>query len=277
MTGQTVDRSDPVPATRSRRLWRPAVRALLDGALPLIDKRMAESVRPFDRPEMLRPHLASRKFAWTHYGIFVPRLPGPFRYLNTMTLIGATGTVVFDNDYLAAPDARNTATVLSSTAAPGHHFYRAYDAADECAFEEDGSRIAFGDNLIIENSYPNFRVTGRYDSFDVDLEIVATDQASWFVRNPVYDHVSLLAQCSGTIASPDGPVSISAPCTVEYARCMTPQSLTRRALPESWKLPADFFTYQIVQLDDRHQLLLTDVPSVRGYGVQARLHSDCRR
>jgi hypothetical protein len=36
-------------ATRSRRLWRPAVRALLDGALPLIDKRMAESVRPFDR------------------------------------------------------------------------------------------------------------------------------------------------------------------------------------------------------------------------------------
>ncbi len=266
MTGQTVDRSDPVPATRSRRLWRPAVRALLDGALPLIDKRMAESVRPFDRPEMMRPHLASRKFAWTHYGIFVPRLPGPFRYLNIMTLIGATGTVVFDNDYLAAPDARNTATVLSSTAAPGHHFYRAYDAADECAFEEDGSRIAFGDNLIIDNSYPKFRVTGRYDSFDVDLEIVASDQASWFVRNPVYDHVSLLAQCSGTISSPDGPVSISAPCTVEYARCMTPQSLTRRALPESWKLPADFFTYQIVQLDDRHQLLLTDV---RASGVTA--------
>ena len=72
-------------------------------------------------------------------------------------------------------------------------------------------------------------------------------------------------------------VSISAPCTVEYARCMTPQSLTRRALPESWKLPADFFTYQIVQLDDRHQLLLTDVRASGVYGVQARLHSDCRR
>ena len=132
-------------------------------------------------------------------------------------------------------------------------------------------------NLIIENSYPNFRVTGRYDSFDVDLEIVATDQASWFVRNPVYDHVSLLAQCSGTIASPDGPVSISAPCTVEYARCMTPQSLTRRALPESWKLPADFFTYQIVQTGRPASVVAHRCSSVRGYGVQARLHSDCRR
>ncbi|MGK4590809.1 DUF6670 family protein [Amycolatopsis sp. w19] len=80
----------------------------------------------------------------------MPRLPAPLRYLNTMTFIGATGTVCFDNDHLARPDARRTATVLSSTAAPGHHHYRAYDTRTDCRFAADGSRLAWGEDLVIE-------------------------------------------------------------------------------------------------------------------------------
>lgn len=266
MTESVANRPAAHTPPRSRRVWRPFVRALLNGALPLVDKRMAESERPFDRADTLRPHVHSHRYAFTHFGIFVPSLPEPFRYLNTMTLIGSSGTVLFDNDYLAAPDVRDTATVLSSTAAPGHHFYAAYDAGAGTVHAADDTRITFGDNLVIENTYPHFRVTGRYGTFDVDLAVEAQDQVSWFVRNPIYDHLSLLAQCTGTITDGDTTVDISAPCTVEYARCMTPQSLTRRALPAPAKLPVDFFTYQIVQLDDRNQLLLTDV---RAAGVTA--------
>jgi hypothetical protein len=47
--------------------------------------------------------------------------------------------------------------------------------------------------------------------------------------------------------------------SVEYAHSATPHLFARRVLPERWKLPADFFTYQFINLDERTQLLLTDV------------------
>lgn len=48
---------------------------------------------------MLRPHATSGPWTATHYGVFIPQLPAPHRYLNTMTLIGATdwGLAVLDD------------------------------------------------------------------------------------------------------------------------------------------------------------------------------------
>lgn len=241
---------------------RPLASPLLHGLLPRIDHRIEESSRPFDRPELLRPHVDSRLWAATHYGVFIPQLPEPLRYLNTMTLIGAAGAVVFDNDYLARPDARRTTTVLSSTAAPGHHHYRAYDSHCDCNFGDDGTLLAWSDDLIIEADHPVYRLTARYENFGADLTVTATDQVSWFIRSPVYDHLSLLATFSGSV---DG-TEVAGLCTVEYARFMSPQSLSAKPLPEPLKLPIDFFTYQIINIDDRTQLLLTDV---RAAGVTA--------
>ena len=76
--------------------------AVIDGLLPLVDRRLAASRRPFDLPQILKPHARSRVWATTHYGVFVPDLPAPHRYLNTMTLLGASGTELFDLDHLAA-------------------------------------------------------------------------------------------------------------------------------------------------------------------------------
>ncbi|WP_256670731.1 DUF6670 family protein [Nocardia cyriacigeorgica] len=238
---------------------RMAARALLSGLAPRVDRRVIESSRPFDRPDMMRPHQDSSLWAWTHYGIFIPRLPGRHRYLNTMTLIGATGSVCFDNDYLAVADARHTSTVFSSTAHAAQRHYRAYDTRTECEFAADGSVLRWGEDLEIAGTYPNFTLAGRYSGFRVDAEITATAQASWFVRTPVYDHVSLLATCRGTLTDADGSVEFETLCTVEYARCVSPQALTARPVPECLKLPVDFFTYQIINLDHRTQLLLTDV------------------
>lgn len=47
---------------------------------------------------------------------------------------------------------------------------------------------------------------------------------------------------------------------------MTPQGLLGRPLPPQLKIPVDFFTYHIVRLNKRTQLLLTDV---RVLGVTA--------
>ncbi|WP_408066073.1 DUF6670 family protein [[Mycobacterium] zoologicum] len=231
---------------------------------PPVDRRMANSCRALPAGYRMRPHLDSRLWAWTHFGVFVPRLPDPYRYINTMTLLGATGTEIFDNDALAAPDVRNTSTVFSSTAYADQHHYRAYDAATECAFADDGSMLRWGDDLELDIRLPEVRVRGRYATFSLDLDLTVTRQASFFVDTPIYQHLSLLAPYRGTITDGAGETAIRGLGTFEYARCAGHQGLSRKPVPARLKLPVDFFTYQVLQLDDRTQLLLTKV-SARGH------------
>jgi len=233
-------------------------RAVLGGLLPLADRRLEASRQPYDGTPEPVPHADSRLWAWTHFGVFVPLLPEPHRYLNTMTLIGATGAELFDNDPMVGDDAREFATVLSSTAQGDEHHYRGYDFA-ECAFEADGSSLAWGDHLTIEVALPVVRVAGRYESFEVDLELAVTDRVSYFIRSPIYQHFSLLAPFTGTIRDARGETAVSGLGTFEYARALGHQSLSSKALPVPAKLPLDFFTYQVIQLDERTQLLLTEV------------------
>lgn len=236
-----------------------AVRQLLERVAPLVDQRLRASTRPFERRDLFRPHPDSHLWGWTHFGVFLPDLPAPYRYLNTMTLIGATGTVCFDNDELAAPDVRNTTTVLSSTAHADHVHYEAYDASTACEFAEDGSTLAWAEDLTIEVALPRVTVAADYASFGARIELETTRVASYFVRTPAYDHVSLLAPYRLTLTDAAGSHEHSGLGTVEYARSVTPQALRRRALPDRLKVPADFFTYQIIDLDADTQLLLTDV------------------
>lgn len=236
-----------------------AAAPLLTRAIPLIDRRLAASTTPFDRAEIMRPELHSRRWAWTHYGFFVPDLPEPYRYVNTMTLIGSTGTTVFDNTTVAAGDARTSTTVLSSTAQDGHHHYRAYDGDADCDFAADGSRLVWGDDLQIDCTHPEYRVRGDYGAFAVDLTLRATDQVSYFVDTPIYQHFSVLAPYRGTLTDGDRTVEVAGLGTVEYARCSTPQVLRRRPVGPGLRLPVDFFTYQVVPLTGDTQLLLTDV------------------
>lgn len=232
---------------------------LVKGLLPRIDSRLEASRRPFDTPDILRPHADGGRWTATHYGVFIPDLPAPHRYLNTMTLIGATGAELFDNDYLSSNDARRTATVLSSTAADNQHHYQAYDTVRDCEFTTDGTVLRWGKNLEILADYPYFTVRGRYQDFSADLFLTATDQVSYFVKTPVYDHLSLLATYRGVIEDSNGSTTVEGLGTVEYARFTTHQSVTRRPLPRLLKLPVDFFTYQIINIDAETQILLTDV------------------
>lgn len=250
------------PAVGSNAIMSLASRLIVGALLPRIDHAVEESVRPFQQPEMLRPNTHSNRYGWTHYGIFLPGLPAPHKYCNLMTLLGTTGTVMFDNDYLVTGKPRDTATLLSSTAAGDTHHYRAYSIKEECKIREDGSLVTFGDNLSIRGTYPRYEIEAAYDDFRLDITLECTDTVSWFVRNAVYDHLSLLATCTGTLTQAGATIPVNTLCTFEYARCASPHALVNRVLPEAWKLPADFFTYQIINLDDSTQLLLTDVRSL---------------
>jgi hypothetical protein len=261
-------------------------RLIVNGLLPRIDRRLDASRKPFTDQSILRPHASSGPWTATHYGVFIPDLDSPYRYLNTMTLIGAIGAELFDNDYLTVADARHTATVLSSTASGDQHHYRAYDSQRDCHFAPDGSVLRWGEDLQIEVDFPRVTVRGRYQHFSADIELTVTDQVSYFVKTPIYDHLSLLAEYTGVIADATGATAINGLGTFEYARFLSHQSLTRRALPSQLKLPVDFFTYQIIDLGNRTQVLLTDVRArgaiacrlahVRVLGKSTEVYTDVR-
>lgn len=231
----------------------------LAAALRLLDRSVPMSRKPFLRPELLRPRLDSRRYGSVHYGVFFPSLPEPHRYLNVMTLIGMTGTVGFDNDHLVSGNPRQVATLLTSTAADSAYHYRAYDVADECEFAEDGSLLRFGDALTITGEYPEYRVQLHYGELEFDVVVSTTDTVSYFVRNVVYDHLSLLSRYRGTLRYRGEVTEVAGLCTFEYAACFTAHTLLHRPMPAAFKVPIDFFTYQIVNLDESTQLLLTKV------------------
>lgn len=257
--GATLDRLAPI---------------LVNRVLPAIDRRRNGSVQPFDDALIMRPELDSKMWAWTHYGFFVPDLPEPFRYVNTMTLIGSTGARIFENGVIAAADVRKNTTVFGSTAYGDHHHYRAYDGDRDCDFADDGSHLRWGQDLTIDCAHPAYRVSGRYESFAVDLELEATDQVSYFVRTPIYQHFSVLAPYRGTVTSGAESIEVEGLGTVEYARCMTPQSVQSSPVGPRLRLPVDFFTYQVVPLNATTQLLLTDV---RANGASACRLAQIRR
>ncbi|GED98670.1 DUF6670 family protein [Gordonia crocea] len=252
-----------------------AARLIVDGVAPRLDRRITASREPYTGTPAMRPHVGANRWAWTHYGVFIPSLPAPHRFLNVMTLIGATGTELFDNTVSAnaSADARLATTVLSSTAHAAQHHYAGYDAAADGSFADDGSSLRWATDLAVERSGNRVSVAGRYDTFEIELDLSLTDQVSYFTHTPVYQHLSLLAPYRGAITDlvDDTTTTISGLGTVEYARCAGPQSLLRRPVGRLLRLPVDFFTYQIIQLDEVTQLLLTDV-TARGAVAARTVH-----
>jgi len=231
----------------------------LTRGLGRLDDHHAATAQPFSSPEIMRPEHTSRTYAWAHYGLFIPSLAEPHRYLNAMIMVGNNGTICFDNDHHIGRDARRTSSVLSSTAHHRTHHFRVYDVDRDCHFEPDGSSLVWADDLTIHADHPTYRFEGSFEQYSFAVEATVTPQATWFVRAPIYDHVSLLAECSGWIEDREGRREFRELGSVEYARCAGIQSLMRRPLREQHKVPVDFFTYQIINLGQDVQILLADV------------------
>lgn len=225
---------------------------------PLMDHAIKDSSLPFDRPHLMRPHTDSLRYCWVHYGVMLPDLPEPHRLFNIMSLIGMTSMTCFDNDYMIIDSPRQTATLSLASALMRPHHVRGYSIARECEFRPDGSLLRFGEDLTISGHYPNYVVSGSSGDFSIQLQITCTDKVSWFTRSFLYEHLSLLSEYSGKIIHAGVTTPIKGLGTFEYAKSSGLYSLVSKTVPDAWKLPMEFFTYQIINLDARTQLLLVD-------------------
>lgn len=176
----------------------PAIRRTLTALNRGLDSADTWSPRPFSEPDVMVPNVGSRRCGWTHYGVMIPDLPEPHRFFSAMSLIGATGSLAFDNDYALADEPRRNASVVVGTAASHPAHFGNYSTANDFISNPDGSLIQFGNELTIAGGYPHYRLTGRFGGVEADLRLTNTDKVNWFFRNPVYKHFSLLTEYRGS-------------------------------------------------------------------------------
>lgn len=222
-----------------------------------LDKAVKYSTTPFSEPDIIRPRTDGIFYTWTHYGIFFPLLPEPHRYLNIMILLGTPGALAFDHDDITLGDPRKTATFFSSTAAVDEHLLKAYIIPEQTNIQDNGTTIELGEEVSIQGTLPNIHLKGAYHGLSFEFDLDVTDQISWFIKTPIYDHFSLLANFKGQLEYQGKVTPAEGLCTYEYARATGAHGVVKKLLPEPYKLPLDFFTYQIINLTDSTQLLLT--------------------
>lgn len=225
----------------------------------LIDSAEDYSVIPFEHESIIRPRLNEKFFSWTHYGIFIPNLPEPHRYLNIMIFLGTPSALAFDHDDLISKkkSPRRTATFFSSTAATQGSLLQAYDFDDECTISENGDVIQLGNDVKITGKLPNIHLEGNYLGLAFNFKLDVTHHVSWFLKNSIYDHLSLLSRIEGTLNDGQHVYKIQDLCTYEYARSVGMHSVYSSLVPREHKIPLDFFTYQIINVDSFTQILLT--------------------
>lgn len=233
------------------------IRRTLSTLMRITDNAEESSRLPFREPSIMVPNLDSRRYGWTHYGVMIPDLPEPHRFFSAMSLIGATGSLAFDTDHALADHPRRNASVVVGTAAshPGH--FGNYSPGRDFQSAPDGSLVQFGDELTIAGRYPNYRLTGRFGGVNADLRLTNTDKVTWFVRNPVYKHLSLLTEYRGTFSTASQTTEVAGLCAFEYGACPSPYQVRSTPLPPALKAPLDLFVYQIVNLGSGEQVLLS--------------------
>ena len=234
----------------------------------LITRKFVESVdhsqrmagTPFDPQTSVAPPRGS--YTTVHYGIMVPGLPEPFRYVNVIALIGQPKARLFANPHLIKTSARNTANLLVGTATATPDHFKGYDVTKDCEFANDGSKLRFGDDLVVEGLYPNFLVRREGHDFNMVLSLQATNKIANFANliGGLYEHWSLLCRYTGQLELGDKTTKVDGLCTFEYARA------------KNVNLPLRFFTYHVINIDESTQVLMVVVLGPLGMEVQRRVY-----
>lgn len=213
-------------------------------------------------PTTFPPHVGSRRWAWTHYGVMVPDLPDPHRFLACMALVGTTGSRIFDTDHARVDGPRHSSSLVAGTAATATvdpDGLRQHSTRYDGHLAADGSFVRLGDDLTIVGTGRERRVTIRRPDvgFTAELDLTLTDAVTWFARGPVWEHLSVLSRYAGSITFAGATEEVAGTGTFEWARSAGLHAVVPWGLPGRLKVGADSFAYCIIDLDADTQLLLS--------------------
>ncbi|MCU4415274.1 hypothetical protein KTH71_14755 [Acinetobacter sp. WU_MDCI_Axc73] len=207
-------------------------------------------------------HTPQGKYTCVHYGMMFPNLSAPFNFLNLLVVVGQPKIKLFKNEHLIKTSAIDTANVLVGTAIGTPDHFNGYSVKNDCELMSNGSSLRFADDLLIEGKYPHFHATREGHDFNFDLKIEATDKVANFVElvGGLYQHWSLLCKYEGFLDYKGKKTEVQGLCTYEYAR------------GADINLPMRFFTYQIINIDEKTQVLLVEVIGPMNSVIQQRVY-----
>ncbi|MPW44767.1 DUF6670 family protein [Acinetobacter guerrae] len=225
---------------------------------PLVDQSNIFSRQIFQLETIIQPYFEHHFYSCSRYAFNFPELITPFHYLNISAVLGTTGLLCFDQDELQRGTARNNATVFMSTALKNTGFLKGYTLdSEEVIHIKD--KILFGRELLIEGVYPEFRLKGDYSGIQFNVLINLSRQASWMIKTPLCDHFSLMMHYEGIFEFEGEHYPVSGIGSFEFSRSATPHSLIPQALAITEKIPVNFMTYQVLNLDAQRQVIFYKV------------------
>ena len=224
-----------------------------------MDRAATRAGIPFSDAAMIRPNIDQWLFNVSHYGVMIPNLPEPFCYFSLMAILGTAGNQLIDTDHMLVDKPSRNATQISGTAIPETGQFASYSMDRDCEIHSDGSLIQFGSDVRLSGLYPTVRLEVTREAFGLDITLRCHDNVTWFADTPIYKHLGLMADYEGHLDYEGQRVPISGACTYEYFKMVSPYGFISRPLSYRRKVPMDFFSYQILDIDDEIQLMLAKV------------------
>ncbi|AZZ82664.1 hypothetical protein C5O27_17735 [Gordonia alkanivorans] len=245
----------------SRHVYRSrppaAVRPALAVARHFTDAAHRASQKPFDGSLDLLPHTElPGRFGWSHYGLMLPSLPDPHRYLSLMVMAGMTGLHAFDFPQEATPDDPQDIVVASASSGADSAYVR-----EVLSIRRDGrfapDRAEFGTLASITGTHPEFDIRIHAGDLDATLTMTCRPNPTRFVKSPVWQHLGHVGRYRGQVTHRGATTEISGMGNLEYARSISPYVVLRRATNR--QIPLEWFSYHVVDLPGERQILFTQL------------------
>ncbi|ETA06594.1 DUF6670 family protein [Gordonia alkanivorans] len=234
-----------------------ALRPALAVARHFTDAAHRASQKPFDASLDLLPHTElSGRFGWSHYGLMLPSLPDPHRYLSLMVMAGMTGLRAFDfPEEATSDDPQDIIVASASSGADSAYTREVLSIRREGRFAPD--RAEFGSLASITGTHPEFDIRIHAGDLDATLTMTCRPNPTWFVKSPVWQHLGHVGRYRGEVTHRGVTTEISGVGNLEYARSISPYVVLRRATHR--QIPLEWFSYQVVDLPGERQILFTQL------------------
>ena len=250
----------------SSRIKPNTLKEKLDAGMAKAARKLLGAVKPEQQPACpqrfeLKPHGHIWHFGSSHYGVMIPDLPEPYRYLSFAAVVGYLGLAATDvKTGLSARGKGDTASLVHGTAlSTSAEAYATYSIQDDLKFQASPFSVQFGNASTLMQTETGYRLKTEREDLQVDLALTPEPAITWFGYSPAYEHFANLMRYAGTITQHGQSIEVKGLCTLESWHAVATSTFKNRWLTSHVELPAKIFNYQVINLNDEEQLSLVYV------------------
>ncbi|NIE95583.1 hypothetical protein F3J02_03645 [Acinetobacter sp. Tr-809] len=206
----------------------------------------------------LSPHTDYKRYGSTHYGIMIPDLPEPYRYLSWASVIGYVGFPITDSDYqMSFRGKGDTASLVHGTALSStEEAFKTYSIVDDIKFSEKPFSVIFNNETSLTEIEGGFLLATNREDLQIAIKLVPTEAITWFAYGSLYKHFSVLMKYEGRIIQKGESIEVNGLCTLESWKAVATSMLKNQRLVNSIQIPVKIFSYQVINLNNKEQLVL---------------------